>query len=255
MCQVVSNFLTNSLLAHILLAAIRYRGYLAFKEVATMKWFSVLLLAVAVSFDSLAIGVTYGAAQIKISLLPRFLLSVVSGLFFLVAISIGNILIDLFSSIIIDYLGGGILVLIGIYSIWRTSQYQTNQPQQLTNKKPSQGGQQTVFNLKIPFLGLIINIIKEPLAADYDFSNVISNKEAILLGCALSLDAFGAGLSAAILKIPHVATVIAVMLANFLFISAGLKGGHFIQKHLRKNSLQWIPGIIIILLGIIKLLT
>lgn len=216
-----------------------------------MTWLSILLLAIAVSFDSLAIGVTYGISQIKIPPVPRILLSFVSAIFFFLAISIGNLLTSLLKPLVIEYIGGIILVLLGIYSIWRASQIK--QTESTTIIKPTI--EDKIFNLRIPSLGLIITIIKEPIAADYDFSNIISNKEAILLGLALSLDAFGAGLSAAILKIPALSTALAVMLANYLFISQGLKGGEKMQEKLDFPSLQWIPGLIIISLGIVKLLT
>lgn len=219
-----------------------------------MKWLSILLLAIAVSFDSLAIGVTYGIAKIKIPTVPRILLSLVSAIFFFLAINLANILIEFFPSTVIDYLGGGILILLGVYSIWRAGQLKNNDPH-LKSQHRKQAVQQKIYKLKIPSLGLIINIIKEPLAADYDFSNIISNKEAILLGFALSLDAFGAGFSAAILKIPATATAIAVMIMNYIFVSQGLKGGIQINKKLNNPTIQWIPGLIIILLGIVKLIT
>jgi len=42
---------------------------------------SVIFLAIAVSFDAFAIGITYGMNRITISLWPKAVLSIVSGLF------------------------------------------------------------------------------------------------------------------------------------------------------------------------------
>ncbi len=218
-----------------------------------MDWISVILLAAAVSFDSLAIGVTYGMAQIRIPTLPRILLSIISAIFLLVAMAIGGIITIWLSKELTSVLGGLILVLLGCYSIWRTRQQANTQHN--VDMKPAAENPSLLYNIRIPFFGLIIHVIREPLAADYDSSKTISISEALILGFALALDAFAAGIGAAILGFPTILTATAVMVSNFLFVSKGLHTGRLLQQKMSNFPLQWLPGTMIILLGVLKIVT
>ena len=60
-----------------------------------------------------------------------------------------------------------------------------------------------LFNWEIRSLGVVIHILKKPTRADFDRSGIITGLEALFLGVALSLDAFGAGIGAAMLVILH----------------------------------------------------
>ncbi|MDI5788515.1 hypothetical protein PO124_09275 [Bacillus licheniformis] len=51
-------------------------------------------------------------------------------------------------------------------------------------------------------LGIVIHILRKPTSADIDKSGIITGIEAFLLGFALSIDAFGAGIGAAALGFP-----------------------------------------------------
>ena len=72
--------------------------------------------------------------------------------------------------------------------------------------EPSVSGgslERMVFTLELRKLGVVIQILRSPSKADMDNSGSISTQEAMWLGIALSLDAFGAGLGAALLGFPH----------------------------------------------------
>ncbi len=205
-----------------------------------MLWVSVVLMAVAVSFDAFAIGVTYGVNCIKIPGSARLVLSFVSGLAILGAMFLGSFFGSGLSRPAANLLGGLILVLLGFYSFWRSLQ-KTNT-------------QRTLLNLRIPVLGLVIQVFQEPLAADYDQSQHISFKEALVLGGALAFDAIAAGFGAAVLKLPVFPTAASVVLASFLFISQGLKTGVKIASSAKKGSyLDWLPGTMLILIGLLKI--
>ncbi|WP_081833596.1 manganese efflux pump [Geomicrobium sp. JCM 19055] len=67
---------------------------------------------------------------------------------------------------------------------------------------------------------MVIQILKKPTAADVDNSGTISVKEAVLLGVALSLDAFGAGFGASMLgySVVWFALIVSIMCVTFLVI-------------------------------------
>lgn len=218
-----------------------------------MQWLSILMLATAVSFDSFAIGTTYGLARIRIPFFARILVSLISATMLLLAMVVGQVLSQWFSTEAADLLGAGILILLGLYTFWRGYQSQDT-PEEVglsTSEPPTQP--YLVFNIRIPVMGLMIQVIKQPLAADYDKSKIISFQEAILLGIALALDSLAAGIGAAVLGLSPGYTGGAVVLANLLFLSLGLQGGRVLKEKMKRIPLQWLPGSLIILLGILRI--
>jgi putative sporulation protein YtaF len=203
---------------------------------------TVLLLAIAVSFDSLAIGMTYGMARITIPILPRILLSAISFVSIFIAMLIGDLFISWLSPEATKLLGGGILILLGIYTLWRTYQQSEYEPFQPKESNPDG-----------VFINTVMNVFKDPLAADYDCSKTISLYESVFLGIALAFDAFAAGIGAAILSFPHLPTSTAVMIASFIFLSIGLLIGNKIHRWFQGLFFKWLPGTIILLIGIAKI--
>lgn len=207
-----------------------------------LELLTVLLLAIAVSFDTLAIGMTYGMAKIVIPILPRILLSAISFVSILAAMFLGDILIMWLSPTATNYLGGGILVLLGIYTLWRTYQHADDETINLSAEP-----------IEAITIDTVVRIFKDPLEADYDRSKTISLSESVFLGLALAFDAFAAGIGAAILDFPHVPTSAAVMVFSFIFLSTGIYFGQKANSALKGWFIKWIPGAIIILIGLAKI--
>ena len=204
-----------------------------------MVWISVLFLAAAVSFDALAIGVSYGMNRISISFWPKIVLSSISGCLVFATMQLGQFLNKFLAPRFTSILGGLIFVMLGLYNIWR-------------NYRAVKGGR-ILFKWHIPVLGLIIQVFQEPLAADCDQSKHITGAEAVILGGALALDALAAGVAAAILNLPPFYTALAVSVASFLFITQGIRAGEKLpEEREKRRDLRWIPGVLIILIGILK---
>ncbi|PZD96017.1 sporulation membrane protein YtaF [Paenibacillus sambharensis] len=112
----------------------------------------------------------------------------------------------------------------------------------------------TLIKIEIKRWGLVIQILRAPQAADMDRSGTISSYEAVLLGAALSLDAFGAGLGAAMLGFSPLLTSILIAFASGLFLLLGLHVGFRLAHWDRIRTLAVMPGLILIVLGITRLL-
>ena len=65
----------------------------------------------------------------------------------------------------------------------------------------AQSKEKIIFNFEIKSLGVVISILQKPTDVDFDKSGTINGVEALVLGIALSLDAFGAGIGAAMIGI------------------------------------------------------
>lgn len=205
-----------------------------------MIWISVILLAVGVSFDSLAMGITYGMNRITIPLWSKMILSIVSGLSVLISMTVGWFLEQHINPGLATTLGGLIFVFLGLYHLWR-------------NYRSARS--RVLINWRIPVLGLIIQVFQEPLLADSDHSQTISSEEAIILGGALALDAIAAGFGAAMLGLPIWPTTVAVMVGSYFFIAQGLRtGATLASSSLRKNHLRWLPGALVLSIGLLRII-
>src|SRR5699024_2821010 len=108
----------------------------------------------------------------------------------LAAMAIGQIIEAWISPRIAEKLGGFILIVIGT---WIIVQMLRSEQQQKAIKKKNE---KMIVNLEIKSLGIVIQVLEKPAVADLDESGSITGIEALILGLALSLDAFGAGISA-----------------------------------------------------------
>ena len=207
-----------------------------------------IVLALSVSIDSFGIGITYGIKNTKITNLSKLILFVISLIVTLVSINFGKIISKIFSPFFTNLLGCLILVAMGIVFVFQGLSKKKNIKNPLNKQKK--------YNFFIKWLGITIQIIKDPISSDFDKSNTISSKEALYLGTALSLDSLCIGIGSSMLNISSYLFPLLVALFQLLFISFG----NFIGKELKNlssiNDNIWslISGILLILIGLLKFL-
>ncbi|MCA1056942.1 sporulation membrane protein YtaF [Rossellomorea aquimaris] len=206
--------------------------------------FSLLLLAFAVSLDSFSTGLTYGLRKVQIPLKSISIISVCSASSLLVAMMVGGTIQKIISPEWAGRIGGLILVAIGAAVL-----YQFFRPEK-QDIQPSQ--EKTLINFEIKSIGLVIQILRRPLTADFDRSGTITGIEALMLGIALSLDAFGAGIGAALLHFSPLLLSVAILCMSFLFLSSGLKLGQFFSHLKWIHRVSFLPGVLLILIGILR---
>ncbi|HWJ80241.1 MAG TPA: sporulation membrane protein YtaF [Niallia sp.] len=206
---------------------------------------SLLLLAIAVSIDSFSVGLTYGLRKMKLPLKSILIIASCSGLTLLMAMLLGHLITKIFSPSLAESIGGIILILLGAWII-----YQFFNP---VREKETVKEEKNIINLEIKSLGIVINILKKPLTADFDKSGTITGLEAVMLGFALSLDAFGAGIGASMLGYSPLYLTLAVIFMSTTFVSLGILSGNFLSEKSRMDKFSFIPGLILIVIGIIKL--
>ena len=206
---------------------------------------SLFLLALAVSIDNFSVGFTYGLRKMKIPFKSIFIIACCSGLTLLVSMLVGHVIAQVFSSEFAESIGGGILIILGLWILYQF--FQTDKEREIITKEKN------LVNFEIKSLGIVINILKKPMSADFDNSGTITGVEAIVLGFALSLDAFGAGIGASMLGYSPLFLTIAVIIMSTSFVSLGMVGGALLSKKSYMEKFSFIPGIILIIIGIFKL--
>jgi putative sporulation protein YtaF len=210
------------------------------------KLLSLTILAVAVSLDSFGVGLTYGMRNIRIPIRSIAVITLCSAATIILSMQLGLGIMSFLPPYVAKMLGPIILILVGCWTLW---QMLTKQDKE----EPTSDQEKTVLKLEIRSLGLVIHILKKPTAADIDGSGVISEAEAALLGLALSLDAFAAGIGAAMVGFSPWTTAVLIAFMSGLFLAIGLKFGR-LASHLKWiKNIAYLPGCLLILIGVLKL--
>lgn len=224
-----------------------------------MAWLSMFIMAFAVSLDSFGVGLTYGLRKIRIPIFSLLVISCLSGLMILLAIQIGSGLLLFLPSSVAKILGGLILIAIGawtIYHLFVQKEKDDHGDQRQVDDRQSDASilpETDVITIEMKRLGILIQILKTPSKADIDKSGEISMAEAAVLGLALSLDAFGAGIGAALIGLPSFLTALSIAVCSFLFLYFGVLFGKTFSSIKIFQKLSFLPGVMLIILGLSKI--
>ena len=207
-----------------------------------------IVLALSVSIDSFGIGITYGIKNTKITNLSKLILFTISLIATIISINLGKIIYKIFSPFFTNLLGCLILVAMGIVFVFQSLSKNGSSKKSLKGQKK--------YNFFIKWLGITIQIIKDPNSSDFDKSNTISSKEALYLGTTLSLDSLCVGIGSSMLNISSYLFPLLVAFFQLLFISFGNFIGKELKNSSRINDNIWsfISGILLILIGLLKFL-
>ncbi|KRF20042.1 MntP/YtaF family protein [Paenibacillus sp. Soil787] len=242
---------------------------------------SLLILAFAVSLDGFGVGVMYGLRKIRIPFLSIAIISLWSGIIIYSSMQIGVLMSSFMSPLVAKRIGALVLIGIGIWALVQTRQQKSQENQEregissvdqatISGILPSSEGEhpgsgeiltfdtlqrtKEILNIELKRFGLVIQILRTPSIADVDKSGNISASEATLLGLALSLDAFGAGIGAALIGFVPLLTASVISISSGSFIAIGLRFG------LRYSEMNWmkklsvLPGCVLIIMGLLKML-
>lgn len=230
---------------------------------------SLVVLAFAVSLDGFGVGVTYGLRKIRIPFLSVFIIACCSGFIIWLSMQAGGWLSHYISESAAKLVGAAILIAIGCWALIQLTRSRSGEDEDdliAANSKQAELSDVSgigatsvdeaaqLLKLELKSLGLVIQILRAPQSADVDRSGIISASEAVMLGVALSLDALGAGLGAALLGLPALLTSIVIAAASAIFLVSGTRLGLRYSARRGMYALSYLPGILLIMMGITKLL-
>jgi putative sporulation protein YtaF len=176
------------------------------------------------------------------------IISLCSGIIILGSMYIGVIMLQFLPQAAAKMVGAFILMGIGVWAIIQMTLQKNNDP--VDDKILSE---KRIIHIEIKSLGLVIDILRTPSKADVDRSGNISASEATLLGIALSLDAFGAGIGAALIGFSPLITSLAIAVSSGVFLTLGLRAGYLFSNVGWVRRFSVLPGFILILMGVVKL--
>lgn len=205
----------------------------------------IVLFAMAVSADGFVVGLSYGCSRIRIPFLSLVVIAASSALAVTASMLMGQGMLLLFSQKA-SVIGAILIMLVGIYFILngfrsRIASIETDDEEPL-------------LSFSVRFLGIIVQILKEPNTADMDASGEISIREAFFLGLALALDALGAGVGVAMTGFSILYTAIAVGMIKFIVVNTGMCLGKRIDSKPLRTLSAWIPGLVLLMIGFMELI-
>ena len=211
-----------------------------------------ILLAFCSTLDSLGIGITYGLKNTHILLRAKVILFLCSFFISLASLFLGNTLSYLFPTSITNGIGCFVLILIGAFMIFSSFKADEKKEKKLSQKENSL----KIYQFFIRFLGITVQIIRNPNNSDFDHSNNIDSKEAIFLGIALSFDSIGIGISSSMLEINFLFLPICISFLQLFFLSFGNFLGRKIKNvsHIPENIWSIFAGFLLIFIGFAKFL-
>ena len=183
--------------------------------------FKYILLALSASIDALSLGITYGIKQTKMSKTGNTIIFMIVLCCSAFAILVGHFLSLLFSYTFSVLLGSSLLMLLGLYNIYKG----------ITNSN-------TLKNF------------------DVDISNYIDTKEAIMIGLAVAVDASCVSMSVGI--IGYISFILPVLMAIFhtFFVNCGNFVAKIVVKQLNipSNILSIFSVILLVLIGTLRII-
>ena len=184
--------------------------------------FTLTLMAISLSIDSFIIGITYGALEIKIEFIYKFIIAIISFLVTFFALAIGSYLKNTFSGKIANLIGSSILFFIGLNLIYKS--FYHKQDNLLYEKK------------------IIETKTKKPVRAFF-------------LGLALSIDSIGSGIAFSLIQNNTFFLPILTAAFQYIFLSLGIFfGKKILFFNIDQNKLTFFSGLILIFFSLIKII-
>lgn len=222
-----------------------------------MELLSVFAFALALSMDGFGAGIVYGTRRIKIPLASLAIIGFTSSTATGLSMFFGHMVTKYISIELAGKAGALILILMGLRMViqtWSGSSLQdaANQTENAGEADINNG--KAILKVKIKSLGLVVQILREPIFADIDNSGHISSKEALLLSLALAMDALVAGFGAAMTGFRPILTPFIVGPVSVFWVGFGVYiGKHYAAKWLGGKA-AILPGWVLILLGLARVI-
>lgn len=187
-----------------------------------MYLLSPLIFGISASLDALLVGITFGIRGTKIPLRHNLLISLITLIGTCLSVGLGSQLTTLVNASFWQMLSGLILLIMGIYYIikFMIALFKIYQPEQEMTATES--------------------------------PSVITSLQACSLGCALSANNMGIGLSASLGGLSPISAGIVTLLFSFIFLLVGNYFGRSHTLQMTEHTANGITGFLLISLGILQ---
>lgn len=190
----------------------------------------LMFIILAVSLDGFTVGITYGLRKISITISTLLIIMLCSGFVVFSSMTVGKFVNQFIPTIYATYSGGIIFICLGLFLLFSLIREKIYEKKRVNSS-----------------YGIFI---KNPTIVDSDNSGTLSLNEAFVLGIALALDAFGAGLAAAMLGFSIIIMTWCIAFASGIFVFLGFQLGHWLAHVTWISRLIYLPPLLLIVIGI-----
>lgn len=180
-----------------------------------MSVVTVLLIGIVANLDNVGISISYGLRFNRIPFKYNLVISVISMTFALVSLKVGKYFADIFTVEAANWIGGSMLIAIGIWLIFKT-----------------------LFFTQSP-------TSNEVIAIDW--------REAVTVGFILALNCLTIGFGAGITGVPPLLTALSIGVFSFISIIIGVQLGHKIGKTWFGENADSVGAILLIIIGLYEI--
>lgn len=206
-----------------------------------------LLLALAVSVDGFVVGVHYGMRKVTLPLRSLAVLAMCTAGGMAISMYVGDLVAGVLSQTFARRFGGLVLIVLGV---WQGLAVWSHRMRVLGEAGGEEGF--PLMKVRIPSMGVIIQVMTDPLRADADQSGEIDAREAIVLGVALGLDTLAVGFAAGMLEFGALLVAL-VAFALLGLVQAGVRFGQTIAQRFASPKWMYAPALLLIVLGLAHL--
>lgn len=200
-----------------------------------MHLISSLLFAISANIDSFIVGMSYGIKKSNIDLLKSTVISLVTLTGTVIAILMGTQISQFLPASSTQAIGCALLIGLGLYYIIKSFFSYIREKIKKAEVKSNECGSGTQNNV--------------PAKA-----SLLTMKEGLFLGLALSINNFGMGIGASITGLKLLPTAVMSLVVSVIFLYAGNLIGKTKVPHISAQSADFISGLILAALGIYELL-
>lgn len=203
--------------------------------------FYLFFIAAALSIDALILGFTYGIRKIKIPFISKGLIFMISFVCCFISSAVGKNIITIFPDN-----AGKILSIIMLFGLGVYMTASNFIEKEINNNRKK-------YHIASKVFGITITIIKDPVSGDQNNSLKIECLEAVYIGIALSLDSVGIGFGSGFFeKSIYLFPTLVGGFQTLMVCIGAIIGKSFSAFNLNKKFLSLVPGIILIILSVIK---
>ena len=203
--------------------------------------YGILLLSIGTNLDNLGAGLAYGAGGLRLPAAANLVIAAIAALATALAMLFGNAATHVLNAHLANVLGGLLLVLVGLW-IGAKSLLDSTSPQGV---QPVELG-----TFRVPLLGVVVRIFREPARADANQSGSIDLIESLPLGLALAANNVAGGLGGGLAGFPPLATALAVGLGSYLTLWGGWHLGRSAARPAVGARAAVVAAVILILVGL-----
>ncbi len=211
-----------------------------------MSFYYILLLGFAVSIDGFIAGIAYGLKNIHIPITSLSIICMTTILCTAIAMESAYLLGTLINTQLAVLIGAFLLIIIGLFSLFQ--EYLTKE-----SKSYISDGTMPPPKVTISVGRLVINIMANAEIADVDHSKRINTLESLLLGLALGIDNMIATFAVSLMEDLPLYTPMTMGFIQIIVIYAGIYLSNRFFSLKFKRHFPYLPGLILILLGFIRL--